>query len=852
MDTRREFLKKASLLASGTSLWSSLPASIQKAFAINPDQDTTFEDAEHIVFLMQENRSFDHCFGTLQGVRGFNDPRFITLPDNDPVWLQANSKGQKFTPFRLNIKDTRATWMGGLPHSWENQTDARNNGKYDKWLEAKQPGSKEYKDMPLTMGHYNRKDIPFYYALADAFTVCDQNFCSSLTGTTTNRTFFWTGKIRAKPGAQADVRNSDLYYNREAQWKTFPERLEENGIPWRVYQNEISVQSDLNGDAESWLSNFTDNNLEWFSQYNVRFHKAHIDFLQKRANELPLEINELQSKLKQAKRNKAKKIEKQINQKQQQLEKYKKELVTWSPENFEKLSDYQKNLHKSAFTTNSNDPDYHKMENFSYEDSGVARNIQLPKGNVLHQFREDVNNGKLPAVSWLVAPQYFSDHPSAPWFGAWYVSEVLDILTKNPEIWKKTIFILNYDENDGYFDHIPPFVAPAPNDPGSGKVSGGIDTANEYVTMKEELSRTDLDKKDAREGPVGLGYRVPMIIASPWTRGGWVNSQVFDHTSTLQFLEKFLSKKTGKEIKETNISDWRRVVSGDLTSAFRPYNGEKITLPEFVKHDPFVKEIYNAKFKKLPTDFRALNKSEIEEIRNHFYESTLLPRQESGIRNSCAVPYQLNVDGELSIDKKTFNIIFSAGNEFFGVQSAGSPFNVYAPGKYASVDQSDQKVYENSKAWSYAVRAGDNINGQWPLEDFENNLYHLRVYGPNGFFREFSGDKNDPLISMRMEYERMKSSSNKLTGNIILLFKNESDDNLTIEISDNSYKNEKQSFVLNKMDTKKIILDLQKSFNWYDISVKVKGNNLFEKRFAGRVETGNNSKSDPFMGKELL
>jgi len=104
MDTRREFLKKASLLASGTSLWSSLPASIQKAFAINPDQDTTFEDAEHIVFLMQENRSFDHCFGTLQGVRGFNDPRFITLPDNDPVWLQANSKGQKFTPFRLNIK----------------------------------------------------------------------------------------------------------------------------------------------------------------------------------------------------------------------------------------------------------------------------------------------------------------------------------------------------------------------------------------------------------------------------------------------------------------------------------------------------------------------------------------------------------------------------------------------------------------------------------------------------------------------------------------------------------------------------------------------------------------------------
>ncbi len=121
MDTRRDFLKKASLLAGGTTLWSSLPASIQKAFAINPAPGTTFEDAEHIVFLMQENRSFDHCFGTLQGVRGYNDPRYITLPDGDPVWLQANKAGQKYVPFRLNMKDTKATWMGGLPHSWDDQ-----------------------------------------------------------------------------------------------------------------------------------------------------------------------------------------------------------------------------------------------------------------------------------------------------------------------------------------------------------------------------------------------------------------------------------------------------------------------------------------------------------------------------------------------------------------------------------------------------------------------------------------------------------------------------------------------------------------------------------------------------------
>src|SRR6185437_8762609 len=163
----------------------------------------------------------------------------------------------------------------------------------------------------------------------------------------------------------------------------------------------------------------------------------------------------------------------------------------------------------------------------------------------------------------------------------------------------------------GYFDHVPPFVAPKPNDPGSGIVSNGIDTSEEYVTMQEELSRTDLDRKDARESPVGLGYRVPMVIASPWSRGGWVNSQVFDISSTLQFMEKFLSKKTGKKIKESNISDWRRTVSGDLTSVFRPYNGEKIDLPQSIQFDPFIKEINNAKFKEIPADYKPLSDSEI-------------------------------------------------------------------------------------------------------------------------------------------------------------------------------------------------------------------------------------------------
>lgn len=174
-----------------------------------------------------------------------------------------------------------------------------------------------------------------------------------------------------------------------------------------------------------------------------------------------------------------------------------------------------------------------------YADDGIDRELVIPKGDVLYQFREDVKTGQLPTVSWLSAPENFSDHPSAAWYGAWYVSEVMDILTQNPEVWKKTIFILAYDENDGYFDHVPPFVAPHPHKPGIGKVSQGIDTSVEYVTLEQDNARSESQSKYPRESAIGLGYRVPLVIASPWTKGGWVNSEVFDHTSTLQFLENF-------------------------------------------------------------------------------------------------------------------------------------------------------------------------------------------------------------------------------------------------------------------------------------------------------------------------
>ncbi len=190
MQTRREFLRNAAIFSGSVGLWGVLDGPIRKALAIDPEPGSTFLDAEHIVILMQENRSFDHCYGTLQGVRGLNDPRAISLPNGNPVWIQTNDAGESYVPFRLNIKDTKATWMGFLPHNWASQVDARNHGRYDHWLQAKRSGNKEYANMPLTLGYYNRDDIPFYYSFADAFTVCDQHFCSSITPTLPNRLYY--------------------------------------------------------------------------------------------------------------------------------------------------------------------------------------------------------------------------------------------------------------------------------------------------------------------------------------------------------------------------------------------------------------------------------------------------------------------------------------------------------------------------------------------------------------------------------------------------------------------------------------------------------------------------------------
>ncbi len=835
MDNRREFIKKAALLAGSTGLWTALPASIQKALAINPELGSTFYDAEHVVMLMQENRSFDHCYGTLQGVRGFNDPRAITLPNGDPVWLQTNRAGYTYAPFRLNIKDTKATWMRDLPHSWENQVDARNDGKYDKWLDVKQSGNPEYRDMPLTMGHYTREDIPFYYAFADAFTVCDQHFCSSLTGTTANRMFFWSGKLRDRSGT-AHVRNSEVGYSREVDWTTFPERLEQHGVSWKVYQNELSVKTELDGEKSALLANFTDNNLEWFSQYHVRFSPGHQRYLQRAVNELPAEIAQLEKAFAAASGEEAESFAKPLARKRKELEEAKAALARWHPANFDKLPLVERQLHQRAFTTNIDDPDYHQTTTIGYEHDGEQRQVEVPKGDVLHQFRKDVARGELPTVSWLVAPQRFSDHPSSPWYGAWYVSEVLDILTKHPEIWKKTIFILNYDENDGYFDHVPPFVAPNPNDAESGTVSAGIDTTDEFVTLDEELKKPGMKPENARQSAVGLGYRVPLVIASPWSRGGWVNSEVCDITSTLMFLEKFLSHKTGKRIIEPNISTWRRAVCGDLTSAFRPYHGEPMDLPKPVNRDAWMAGIHKAGFSDLPTGFPT--------------DLADLPKQEPGIRDANALPYELYVDERLERNGRQFELQFRTSRYIFGRDAAGAPFSVYAPGDYWQRHGQGEPGFAPVKVWDFAVTPESPVRYQWPLGHFKDGAYALRVYGPNGFYREFAGNGQDADVTLRCAYQQRKGkNATGFSGNVVLHIANNEPREITISAVDNAYGTARQERRIRARAQETLVIDTTASHGWYDVSVRIAGQPGFARRYAGRVETGKPMKTDPYMGR---
>ncbi|MBB2155707.1 phospholipase C, phosphocholine-specific [Gluconacetobacter diazotrophicus] len=826
MATRRDFLKYALLsgAAGGASL---LSDPIRRAFAIAPNPGSTWQDAEHVVILMQENRSFDHVFGTLQGVRGFNDPRAMRLANGNPVFAQTGKTGETYLPWRLNIRDTRVTWMGSIPHSRDSQVDAWNGGGHDGWIDAKKSHHKGYDRYPLTMGHYTREDLPFYYALADAFTVCDQNYCGAMTSTTPNRLLFMTGTVRDRQDTSSNVymRNGEILEGGMT-WATFPERLEQAGISWKYYQNELTQTGGMSEPERAWLGNFGTNVLECFDQYCVSANPGFADWLEARIADCQGHIDRLNSRemlISEA-------HEEQLAEARMLLD-----VLTrrhgLADQTMDRLTPQERTLFEKAFVINSGDPNYRKLDRLAFHDGEKTTHMDAPKGDLLHQFRQDVKAGSLPVVSWLSAPGHFSDHPTSPWYGAWYVSEVMDILTENPDIWKKTIFIITYDENDGYFDHCCSYAAPDPTRPDTGRSSAGIGPDGlEYTTAKDETDR-GVPERLARSGPIGLGFRVPMIVASPWSRGGWVNSQLFEHTSTLRFLEAFIQGKFGRTVTETNISPWRRAISGDLTSCFRPYDGTVPTLP-FLDRDAHLHMIEDARDRPMPGGFRALDDAEIAALRADPATLRRVIRQEPGTRPACALPYEPYCDGGMSKDGRLVSLRMRAGTTLHGARSAGLPFNVY---RHAAAPDGGMQ------AGTYAVAAGDTLSTAFGGSAFLDGLYDVSVHAPNGFYRRYRGRRDGVPLWAECLYLHGK------------------DADLLVRVTNHGTKAIDITCTLAAHGTARTLhvppgrsveapFALRQDAMWYDVTLTspTEGDLLYQ--FAGRVETGNPGRTDPAMG----
>ena len=464
MSNRRDFLRTGAALAGAAGALGLFPAAIRRALAIEPDRRSgTLRDVEHIVVLMQENRSFDHYFGGLAGVRGFGDRFPIPVPaspehERRSVWSQYNDSTdggpRTVLPFRL---DTRAAFeamrIASTPHTWSNAQQAWDDGRMGFWPAAKKNHS---------MAYYAEADLPFQYALARAFTVCDAYHCSFTGGTNVNRLFLWTGTNDGAGRGHGPAMGNT--YNKLTggdpagayTWTTYPERLERAGIRWRIYQD--------------MADNYALNPTAGFKAYRDAYQG------------LPGSLAALREK---------------------------------------------------ALSTHG-----------------------------LDRLRQDALDGTLPQVSWICPTKAGSEHPSpsSPAQGADYVARVLDALTANPQVWSRTVLLLMFDENDGFFDHMPPPAPPSRDARGALAGASTVDTRGEY---HEIIAGVESDDTPAhRHGVYGLGPRVPMYALSPWSRGGWVNSQVFDHTSVLRFIEQRFG------VAEPNISPWRRAVCGDLTSLF--------------------------------------------------------------------------------------------------------------------------------------------------------------------------------------------------------------------------------------------------------------------------------------------
>jgi phospholipase C len=683
---RRQFLKFLTTAAVSAAL----PASITRALELPAHSRTgNINDVKHVVFLMQENRSFDHYFGTLRGVRGFSDPRAVKLPSGKSVFHQpdANNPDGYLLPFRPDKTDLGLTFIEDTPHDWDGTHSAWNNGTYDQWVPNK--GT-------TAMAYLTRKDIPYHYALADAFTVCDAYYCSLLGPTDPNRYHMWTGWVgNDGSGGGPVLDNSEAGYG----WSTYPERLENAGVSWKIYQ-DIGEGLDAahfwgwTGD-KPYIGNYGDNSLLYFHQYQ-------------------------------------------------------------------------------------NAPDSSALA----QKARTGTNI-LKTGTLFDIFRKDVLANELPQVSWIVGPEAYTEHGNwPPNYGAWYVSQMLDALTANPEVWSKTVIFYMFDENDGFFDHMVPPTPPQSRAEGISTVG----TKNELFAGNSTFI----------PGPYGLGVRVPMIVISPWTKGGWVNSEVFDHTSLIRFVERRFG------VSEPNITKWRRTVTGDLTTAFNftSPNDAIVFLPSTASYEPPNQNRYPDYVPTPPSN-------------------QALPEQEPGVRPARALPYHLHVDGELDFAQGGIELSFR------NTGKTGAVFQVrFADGGTAPR--------------TYTVGAGDEASDVFGATGATS--YDLAVYGPNGFLRTFAGGlrPGSANLTVRASYEKDDES-------VTLQIRNHGSIAEKVRILD-AYSGKSQTGTVHPDHAATFESELRKYFGWYNLTVTAESDSSFARHLAGHVETGRSSMTDPAIG----
>ncbi|KCZ85971.1 phosphocholine-specific phospholipase c [Hyphomonas adhaerens MHS-3] len=697
---RREFLRIMGVSAAAGAAANTFPSAIAEALQTPAANETgTIRDVKHVVILMQENRSFDHYFGTLRGVRGFGDRYTVPMESGKPVWFQ--SDGQKdIPPFHLDTKTTDAIAHPGTPHSFSDSQAAWNQGKFGYWPKYKNPYS---------MGYFKREDVPFQFALAEAFTICDAYHCSITTGTDPNRIVFWSGsnhdpdlRARGINGTEADSEPNNLrcwiegalpepgytYQGSALPWQTIPDVLEDAGVSWRIYQN-------------------TNDNWTGAMHGGLAF--------------------------------------------------------------------------KSFREAQPGSPLYEKgMTDYSLE-----------------RFAADVQAGTLPEVSWILPPKNWSEHPSAstPLQGAEYTSRILQALTSKPEVWSRTVFFQMFDENDGLFDHLPPAAPPSYTADGELAGKSTIDLKGFYFSDPEKRLLDDSDTISGSVRPWGLGARVPLYVVSPWSRGGWVNSQVADHTSVGMFLEQ----RFGLTVPA--ISPWHRAVCSDLTSCFDFKTPNEPVFPD------------------LPSA-EGSQKAVLAQIHRKRIEPPAEPQslsQEPGSRPSRALPYALDVTA--SADPDAISL------KFANTGKAGAVFHVY------------DKRHLDRIPRRYTVEAGKAISDVWDLEADEGQ-YDLWVLGPNGFLRTFRGDASKEIeTSARMTLR---------TGIVTLFMKNTGRTKQELSIDAGVYDgSEPVRVTVGAGRTLKREFDTSASNAWYDITVSAEG---FERRLAGRIETGRDGFSDPAMG----